>query len=191
MTILRRRRCRWKLVGSLCLASSASPLALALPQAATVEQHNINDTNPVDAFDVPAEGDLYLEVVLNQLKTRQIAHFSVRGGRLHARAAALAELGLAPPAGASDDDFVALESLPGVTANYDHAEQQLHIDAPVSALHGPVTRLGYQAPPPPRLDPATRAPGTRRSASVYAASCGKNSRVFLRNAPSPIPGNVL
>lgn len=168
MTILRRRRCRWKeLVGSLCLASSASPLALALPQSSAVEQHGTNNANAVNAFDMPADGDLYLEVVLNQLKTRQIAHFSVRGGRLHARAATLAELGLAPPAQAADDDFVALDSLPGVTANYDHPEQRLHIDAPVAALHGPVTRLGYQAPPPPRLDPATRAPGLLLNYDVY------------------------
>jgi len=168
MTILRRRRCRWKeLVGSLCLVSSASPVALALPQAVTVEQHSINNGNPADSFDQPADGDLYLEVVLNQLKTRQIGHFSVRGGRLHARAATLAELGLAPPPAASEDDFVPLDSLPGVTSHYNHAEQRLHIDAPVAALHGPVTRLGYQAPPPPQLDPATRAPGLLLNYDVY------------------------
>lgn len=110
---------------------------------------------------------LYLEVVLNLVPLKQIEPFIVRSGRLFADARTLQRMGLVWPGAETAHGLVALDSLVRLQHHYDVARQRLVLIAPVDMLSHPVTELGYQPPPPPTLDPATRAPGLLFNYDVY------------------------
>lgn len=76
--------------------------------------------------------DLYLEVVLNQQPTGQLAHFGLRDGQLWASRSTLRQLGFHLPAGGPDPQL--LNQLPGVVVHYDAARQQVAITAPLALL---------------------------------------------------------
>src|SRR5262245_17023665 len=62
--------------------------------------------------DAAATENLFLEVVLNRMPLREIAHFVLRGDRMYADAEVLRGLGLTWPGAAAASGLVALDSLP-------------------------------------------------------------------------------
>lgn len=121
------------------------------------------------AADAPPAGaeELYLEVELNQVATGKLARFVSIGGRLHASAATLRDLGLAWPGGDAAAGLVALDSLPGLRSQYDAARQRLVLSAPLELLGGGPAHLGYVAPAAPSPDPASRIPGLILNYDLY------------------------
>lgn len=141
MTTGKQGRCRWAaLAASLALASLAPSSSMASTLPAAIE-------------------DLYLELTLNQVRSPRLAHLQRRDGRLYAQAATLRAIGLRLPAQQAAGDWLALDSLPGLRSDYELATQRLQIDVPVALLAAETALIGYEAPPVPRLDPATQAPG--------------------------------
>lgn len=167
MTTGKHGRCPWmglaasRLAAGLGVAFAATTWAWAAPPARA------------SAVALPSEGTaqdetLYLEVVRNHVPLRRIAPFVLRGGRMHAEAHVLESLGLTWPGMQASAGLVALDSLPGLRSAYDVASQRLDILVPVELISGPVNVIGYEAPPSPRLDPATRAPGLLLNYDLYA-----------------------
>lgn len=76
--------------------------------------------------------DLYLEVVVNQQPTGQLAHFGERNGQLWASHPTLHQLGIIVPSGSPDP--MLLRSLPGAIVQYDAARQRVSITAPLPLL---------------------------------------------------------
>ena len=62
--------------------------------------------------------------------------------------------------------------LPGLRSEYDVADQRLLLDAPVALLAAPLEQVGYAVPAPPKLDPATRAPGLLLDYDLYGEGNG-------------------
>jgi len=116
---------------------------------------------------LPEEGDFYLEVVLNQVPIRQIVPFVARQGRFYADRKTLEQLGLTLPSEIQGTGLIALDSIPGLTVRYEAADQRLHITSSVEMLRGRVTRLGYQPPPVPQQDAASRATGLLLNYDLY------------------------
>ena len=169
MTILTCRRCHWKgFVASFSLVAAAPPLACAAEQVMLNDGREVQSEIARNGDTLPEEGDFYLEVVLNQVPIRQIVHFVARQGRLYAARTALAQLGLTLPSELRGTGLVALDRIPGLTVRYEAADQRLHITSSVELLRGRVTQLGYQPPPTPRQDPASRAPGLLLNYDLYA-----------------------
>ncbi|MGY1520284.1 fimbria/pilus outer membrane usher protein [Luteimonas sp. A482] len=111
---------------------------------------------------------LFLDVVLNHVPLHRLGWFVLVRGKLHATPRTLRELGLTWPGEDGTDALVALDALPGVRSRYDAAQQRVYLDVPVSMLVAPPVAIGYRAPPAPRLDPATRAPGLLLNYSLWA-----------------------
>lgn len=169
MTTEKRKRCRWaSLAASVSLACSTLLIAWAAPVAAQgIRAGRVSAAAPAGLDSLPDQS-LYLEIILNHLPLRRIVHFVAHGGRLYAEADALKGLGLTWPGASSATGLVALDSLPGLHADYDEADQQLSLMAPMELLGGSPAVLGYTAPPAPKLDPATRTPGLLLNYDVYA-----------------------
>lgn len=175
MTTRTTRHCRWRpLVASLAAALTSSVLATPSPtqpvQAARVGQDA--DTPAAPAATAADAEDLYLEVSVNEVATGQLALFRLIGGRLHADAGALRELGLKWPGSDTADGLVALDSIPGLRSEYDAANQHLALTVPLSALAAGPEHFGVAGTLPPRLDPATRAPGLLLNYDLYAQGDG-------------------
>src|SRR5690554_5786941 len=76
----------------------------------------------------PEPVELQLEVLINGQPSGFVAAFTRDvEGRFFARAGELREVGIRPPAGATDDRVVGLADLPGLTRTYDEAGQRLDI----------------------------------------------------------------
>lgn len=163
MTTGKRRRSPWA--------------ALAVSLGAVLGEGSHAQPAPPDLLDsgtqpsaaTPGDENLYLEVEINRLSTRQIAHFVLRGGRLHATVSTLQALGLTWPAATQGGvGLVPLDSLPGLRSDYDVADQRLRLMVPVSLLGGAPAEVGYEVPPLPRLDPSAQAPGLLLNYDLYA-----------------------
>ncbi len=110
--------------------------------------------------------ELYLEVTLNQLPTRQLFRFVSRDGQVLASNDTLRTLGFILPDG-NAADLRALDSLPGVRWQYDAAGQRLSIDAPLALLSLATTQLNAPAAAAPV--PATASPGTLLNYDLYGS----------------------
>jgi outer membrane usher protein len=122
---------------------------------------------PVPTTTAPAtEEELFLEVEVNQVDSGQLVRFLRREGRFYAAAADLATLGLKVE-GAGGSALVGLNTLPGLVSRYHVAEQRLSLQVPVALLARPVSQVGYSPPPPPTLDPQTRAGGLLLNYELY------------------------
>ena len=179
MTMRATRPCRWTAlaasVAAACapfgsLAAPAVPASPGLSSPSTLDLVDAED----DRLPVPAGAEeLYLEVSLNQSVTGQLARFLMLDGRLHASAATLRGLGLQWPG--SDDAgsrLVALDAIPGLQARYDAGRQHLALTVPLEALSAEREHFGPSAAPPPRVDPASRAPGLLLNYDLYAQGDG-------------------
>jgi outer membrane usher protein len=109
--------------------------------------------------------DLYLEVVLNDAPTGQLAHFRLRDGSLHASAGTLRELGFAL---GTDDRSASIDvaALPGVSVDYDAARQRVSLRAPLRLLDLATAVLNT---PQPSAARAEASPGVLVNYDVYAA----------------------
>ena len=104
---------------------------------------------PVGAPDPPrspAPQDLYLEVFHGDRPIGRIARVRLCDGRLSATRGELRAMGLALPAGVSEDPGgrIPLEALPGLAYRYEPATQRLILQVP-PALR-PFQHLGYEPP---------------------------------------------
>ncbi|NUO77049.1 MAG: fimbrial biogenesis outer membrane usher protein [Lysobacter sp.] len=143
----------------------------ALPRDAGAQQ---SPDGSVAAADIPRahagphddEQVLYLEVVLNRTRQARLARFVLRDGRMHARPADLRGMGFAL-ADQGVVEEIALDTLPGVQARYDIADQRIDIDAPLSLLALSTTRLNLRAA---AAAPVTAtAPGLLLNYDLYAS----------------------
>lgn len=173
MTTRTSRHCRWTILAA-SVAACCTPTALVAAPFAPSSQDDAVDAAPgvpdAGAADaVPAGADeLYLEVELNQFATGQLARFVMIDGRLHASATTLRELGLRWPGSETDGGLVALDSIPDLQARYDASLQRLSLVAPLEALSAEREHFGVNQSPPPRVDPATLAPGLLFNYNLYA-----------------------
>lgn len=117
-----------------------------------------------DETDVALGTDLYLEVVLNDAPTGQLAHFDLRDGDLYASASTLRELGFA--LGTEDPSTsVDVARLPGVSVDYDAARQRVALRAPLQLLDLATAVLNAPATTPAH---PTASPGLLLNYDVYA-----------------------
>ena len=130
------------------------------------------------------DGELYLEVTLNERATGQILPFVQRDGVLLAPASTLQRLGIAAQPGAEGATQVRLGDLPGLQVRFDPRLQKIAIQAPLSLLNLPTTRLEAHPLTPPV--PSAPEPGLLLNYDLYAAqgrdgtqwSAATESRVF-------------
>ncbi|WP_084070340.1 fimbria/pilus outer membrane usher protein [Pandoraea vervacti] len=171
MTIGKPGRCRWGLSVSIGVAL-AGAVAAGHGKPVDAAQSQVESIEVPGDVAVSAPGDeaLYLEVVLNRVRVGRIVPVVLREGRLYVEAHTLHELGLALP---DERVLVALDSLPGLRAYYDIADQRLDLSTSVDLLEGDAQLVGYQPPPAPRLDPATRAPGLLLNYDLYTQDDGQ------------------
>ncbi|CAM4428419.1 fimbria/pilus outer membrane usher protein [Bordetella pseudohinzii] len=164
---LTHKRCPWKALA----ASVVFAIGIGKPGcAAQAVEHpgpQPQEAPAGQAADSRQDEDLYLEVMLNRVHLRRVAHFVLRDGQLLADAATLTDLGLTWPGAASASGLVKLDDVPGLRQDYDATDQQLILLAPVSSLSGPVTELGYRTPAMPHLDPTAQAPGLLLNYDLY------------------------
>ncbi|RNF85453.1 fimbria/pilus outer membrane usher protein [Montanilutibacter psychrotolerans] len=115
---------------------------------------------------------LYLEVVLNRTRLPQLVRFIRRDGRMFADSRDLRGMGFTLP-GHELSAEIALDRLPGVQTRYDLANQRIDIDAPLSQLTLPTTRLNTRDG---RAAPITAtAPGLLLNYDLYASHDKSNS----------------
>jgi outer membrane usher protein len=114
--------------------------------------------------------DLYLEVVLNQQQTNKLTHFTQRNGKLWASDAALRDLGFVLPTGTPDP--VRVDSLPGVTVDYDSSRQSVSIMAPLKLLDFKTTLLNA---PENAVPKATVSPGLLLNYDLYGTAGEQNA----------------
>ena len=96
--------------------------------------------------DSSAAQELYLDVVLNRVRTGKVARFEVRDQQLWSDTATLKDIGLrVPNADAATPQMLALSSLPGLSADYDARTQRVMLQAPVSLLGAAPTQV--EVPP--------------------------------------------
>jgi outer membrane usher protein len=154
-------RCRWTHphVDALLLASMIAGLsmapALAFAQAIPQPAGMARD----------GDGELYLEVTLNQSRRPQLFRFVQRGERLFASSDTLRGIGFAIP-GNTVTDMQALDTLPGVTWRYDAGQQRIAIDAPLPLLSLSTTRIDA-----PEIAPvaASASPGALLNYDLYGS----------------------
>lgn len=175
MTTCKRSRCRWTVLATSLAAILAAPHAVADMRTAALATGSVGG-GMLELVDAGSESlpdgatQLFLEVVINQAPTGQLARIGLVDGRLVADPETLRALGLAWPG--SDGDAAAaavvLEEIPGVAVSYDASLQRLHLMVPVALLSGPAATFGYAPPPAPPLAPETRAPGLLLNYDVFA-----------------------
>lgn len=112
--------------------------------------------------------ELYLEVLLNEFASGRVARFVMIGGRLHASAPTLRELGLQWPGSDNAIGLVALDSIAGLQTRYDAGKQQLALTAPLETLSGQREYFSAAERTTPKIDPLTRAPGLLLNYDLYA-----------------------
>jgi len=170
-----RRRARRKLALVLLLNISADLLAgtRAWPQASAL---------PDDG----AVTDYYLQATVNQLEKNLIVHVERVGGILYMSADELAELGIRVEALTFDaNQRIALEAIPGLTYDYQIADQRIALRLPNDLLRA--ERLGHVPPP---LPPAQSGTGLVVNYAVNLQSSRvslEEQRALLRK-PSPLQG---
>ncbi|MGY0611666.1 MULTISPECIES: fimbria/pilus outer membrane usher protein [unclassified Luteimonas] len=167
--MVKRLDARWRWTGSVLLLAVA-PLAHAQNAAA------IPSLTPAGSAGMwsPAPMQVHLEVRLNHARLPQLVVFELRGGRLHAGADTLRQLGFRDP-GPADRLPTPLDAMPGVEVSYDAARQQVDIQVPLPLLALDVTRLGRDPDPVPMA--AESAPGLLLNYDLYASdgSYGSNA----------------
>jgi outer membrane usher protein len=120
---------------------------------------------PTDAISMGVGDDLYLEVILNQQPTGQLAHFGLRNGHLWARLSTLRRLGFKLPPGSPDP--MLLSRIPGVIVHYDDARQQVRITAPLSLLNLKTTVLNAASH---QVPDAKSSPGLLLNYDLYGTA---------------------
>lgn len=150
--------------------------ALAAPTATAQMQQQGPSGNPRQV-QPPAHGEaLYLQVVLNATPQPQLMHFQRSDGRFFASAADLKRLGFAIDT-ATDGETLPLDGIPGLQARYDALRQRLLIDAPLSVLALPTTRLNQPDQASPTV--TAPAPGMVLNYDLYASQDGDNSQLSV------------
>jgi len=121
---------------------------------------------------------LYLEVILNQTQQPTLMLITQRGNELFAQADALRQLGFILKDYATTDS-VALGSLPGLEVDYLVSTQQLQLNAPLSLLSLPTTKLwaGPSQTPPT----AMASQGALLNYDVYFNHDGDNRLASAAN----------
>ncbi|QNK03284.1 fimbrial biogenesis outer membrane usher protein [Dyella telluris] len=170
MTTGKPTRSHWtSLAASAIAACSLECHARPVPPDAAAPQQLTLATDVTNASPKePGMEELYLGVTLNRVDTHKLGHFYRAHDALYTDAATLHALGLSWPGDHQAHGLVALVSLPGLEIHYDAANQRLSLTAPIELLGGPSALIGYIPPPPPRLDPAARAPGLLFNYDLYA-----------------------
>lgn len=118
--------------------------------------------------DPAAPNELYLEVILNAEATGLILRFTQQGKGLLSSVENLQQLGLDPARfGAPGQAEVALDSIPGLSYDYDAARQSLSLRVDDS-LRAPfmVSARSSSRPPPARVTPAAGPGHARRRAQL-------------------------
>lgn len=201
MTTGKYSRYRWTAL-ALSLASSCAVSAQdAAPPAEPARGGGADDiagtpAHRADPAQVSLERmGLFLDVELNSVPLNRLGYFVLVGDRMYATLQTLHELGLTwsdddgtigPDEAVGEGALVALDALPGVHYRYDEAGQSIHLVVPVEMMAAPPAAIGWQPPPAPRLDPATRAPGllfnynvwAQGDADRYGASAWQEVRLF-------------
>lgn len=163
-----RSRYRWTPLLASALLSSWQPAAVAANHSADAIASGGPALSVVDdaGISMGSGDDLYLEVVLNQQPTGQLAHFNLRDGQLWASRATLQQFGfILPLAGA---DPMALNQLPGVVVNYDASRQQVAITTPLSLLALKTAELN--ATDDGEVPQATASPGVLLNYDLYGTA---------------------
>ena len=96
------------------------------------------DAAPFNSLEAIAEAPLYLELLVNQMSSAKVVLVQQRAGRLYMASADLQAVGVALPG--EPDAEIALDSIPGLHADYDSQGQRLLIDVPPAWL--PNQRIG-------------------------------------------------
>lgn len=119
---------------------------------------------------------LYLEIYLGDRSTGLIAHLVLRDNRLYASPAELTEIGLRVDGdlAVGEDGLLALDSLPGLTYDYQASDQRLRLNAPAELR--PRQALGYRRPGAVH---ATRGHGLLFNYDLYAQHASANNSLAL------------
>lgn len=190
MTTRTPRSCRCRRLPESCLLAAGLAALLVAPAEGRAAGATAGTTGlsvlggQTDAGEAPpAEGsqELYLDVELNQVPTGRLARFVLVDERLHASASTLRGLGLSWPGSELASGLVALDTLPGLEVQYDAGRQHVSLLATVALLETGTAHLGYAAPPPPRIDPATQAPGLIVNYDLYGQHDDYASSVSVWN----------
>lgn len=168
-----RSRYRWtSLLASALLSSWQAAAMAANPSVGTVADSDAALSVIDDAgISMGVGDDLYLEVLLNQQPTGQLAHFGLRNGRLLASRHTLQRLGFRLPLGGPDPQ--PLDRLPGVLVHYDAARQQVAITAPLTLLDLKTAVLN--ARDDGEVPAASASPGVLLNYDVYGTAGEKHS----------------
>ena len=120
-------------------SSLASARGLALATALLAGPAAAGELPPPPAsLEAVAEAPLYLELLVNQMNSAKVVLVQQRAGRLYMASADLQAVGVALPG--EPDAEIALDSIPGLHADYDSQGQRLLIDVPPAWL--PNQRIG-------------------------------------------------
>lgn len=111
---------------------------------------------------------LYLDVTLNQAAAGQLVPFEMRDGQLWADAQDLRKLGLRWPGSDQATQMLALQSIPGLKAQYDVQSQRVALEVPLEALDRPSAQLSASTTDVAQVDPASRLPGVVLNYDIYA-----------------------
>ena len=145
MTRNPRRLCKSLLASSLASAFAIWPglshaQAVQTPASAQASARVETNTEPV------AAQELYLDVVLNRVRTGKVARFEVRDQQLWSDTATLKDIGLrVPDADAATPQMLALSSIPGLAVDYNPRTQRVMLQASVALLGAAPTQV--EVPP--------------------------------------------
>jgi outer membrane usher protein len=109
------KRPLWAAIGLHCLVFAHPGLGAELPPAPS-------------GMEVIADAQLFLELIVNQMETGRVVAVEQRGGRFFVPVAALREIGMKLPQALNAE--VALDSLQGLTSDYDSQGQRLLLTVP-------------------------------------------------------------
>lgn len=168
------------------VSRAAICLVLAAAPAAHAQDH---DAPPLKGALLGEGADLYLDVLVNGRAVGLVAAFRMAaGGALSIAPDELAELGLkTDPAALDSDGRVALARLPGVSAAYDAAAQQVRLTAEPHALLPHVVKAGA-----PRIiaPEAAADAGAVLNYTLYAAG-GRSDRWRFEGVSGLLEGRVF
>ncbi len=142
-----------------------------------------NDFALVHQGDAQAQ-ELYLDVVLNRVRTGKVARFEVRDQQLWSDAATLSDIGLRVPQGIAEspETLLPLASIPGLSVDYDARGQRVRLQAPVALLSAP--RAQVQTPPTraARVNPDEQLRGLVVNYDLYGQQSRAQSNVTSLSA---------
>ena len=155
--------------GILLLATVISGLVFGeQPLSAGSDNNNLKY---VSAYNESDAVTLHLEVILNQTRQQKLMAVTQRGTDLFVQVADLRQLGFILEE-YNATGSVALDTLPGLEVNYQVSSQQLHLNAPLSLLSLPTTKLWAGMEQTSAI--ATASPGILLNYDIYLNQAGDN-----------------